>query len=155
MKLDKNTINLIDKITIKYITSLTNKSTTVCTEYGKKTITVTHILETLKKEKLDSHLKKLQTELDLNEDEEEEVDTKRKMKELKVTINSKKRKGNKEKKTKKIVMTEEMMNEQAMLFEKSKLEAYDLMVKEQENERREFGKEDVNEENEENEENYD
>lgn len=154
MKLDKNTINLIDKITIKYITTLTNKSTSICTEYGKKTITVTHILETLKKEKFDSHLKKLQTELDLNEDEKEEVDTKRKMKELKVTINSKKRKGNKEKKTKKIVMTEEMINEQAMLFEKSKIEAYELMVKEQENERR--GIDGGYEENEnENEENYD
>ena len=51
---------------------------------------------------------------------------------MKQTLNNKKKKS-KDKKSKKIEITEEMAQEQMMLFHQSKMEAYDLLLKESEN----------------------
>ncbi len=60
-------------------------------------------------------------------DEDNDLD-KKDLKEIKNTINNKKANKGKNKKGKKIEMTEEMIQEQMMLFEKSKIEAYELMM---------------------------
>lgn len=89
---------------------------------------VDHIIEALKQINFDSHIKKLQAELDLNALQNEDsnnllkkessaiIDDSMGMKDL---IN-KKRKSKKEKKT--FEFTEDLLNEQMELFEKSKME---------------------------------
>lgn len=124
-----NTIKrLIHKLIIRYVDFLALKATEVCTSNGKKTLNVDHIIEALKLINFDSHIKKLQAELDLNALQNEENNNLIKkdstnniegaigMKDL---IN-KKRKSKKDKKT--FEFTEDLLNEQMELFEKSKME---------------------------------
>lgn len=106
------------------------EATKVCTSHGKKTLNIDHILEALKLINFNSHIKKLQGELDFNKLENEEINLRKKetnggnleessaigMKDL---IN-KKRKNKKDKKT--FEFSEDMINEQMQLFEKSKME---------------------------------
>jgi hypothetical protein len=101
--------------------------------HGKKTLNIDHILEALNLINFNSHIKKLQGELDLNNMENEDNSVTKKesnglvvedsigMKDL---IN-KKRKNKKDKKV--FEYSEDMLNEQNQLFEKSKLENMQLM----------------------------
>ncbi len=129
MKIEKQSIELLEKLTVKFISFLSNKSSEICIESGKKTLAVSHVVEALKKLKLDSHIKRLFSELDINFTEEENELDKNDLQEMKQTLNNKKKKS-KDKKSKKIEITEEMAQEQMMLFHQSKMEAYDLLLKE-------------------------
>ena len=115
----------------RYVDHLALEATKVCTSHGKKTLNIDHILEALKLINFNSHIKKLQEELDKQTLlENEEINLNRKesnggnledssaigMKDL---IN-KKRKNKKDKKT--FEFSEDMINEQMQLFEKSKME---------------------------------
>jgi hypothetical protein len=129
MKIEKQSIELLEKLTVKFISFLSNKSSEICIESGKKTLAVSHVVEALKKLKLDSHIKRLFSELDINFTEEENELDKNDLQEMKQTLNNKKKKSM-DKKSKKIEITEEMAQEQMMLFHQSKMEAYDLLLKE-------------------------
>lgn len=119
---------MIDKLTVKFISYITNKASDICNQSGKKTISVAHLVDALQKQKLESHIKRLFSELDMNIYDEDNDFDKKELKEIKNTINNKKANKGKNKKGKKIEMTEEMIQEQMMLFEKSKIEAYEMML---------------------------
>lgn len=129
LKTDKTSVDLIDKLTVKFISYISKEASNVCLDSGKKTITVTHVVEGMKKIGLEKHIKQLYTELDPKslleeEDIKENIPT-----DMKAKINGRKRKT-KDKKHKKIEMTEDMINEQSILFQKSRQEAYEIMIKE-------------------------
>jgi hypothetical protein len=104
------------------------KATEVCTSNGKKTLNVDHIIEALKLINFDSHIKKLQAELDLTALQNEDSNSLSKKESIPIIDDSmgmkdlinKKRKNKKEKKT--FEFTEDLLNEQMELFEKSKME---------------------------------
>ena len=101
--------------------------------HGKKTLNIDHILEALNLINFNSHIKKLQGELDLNNMENEDNSVTKKESNGQVVEDSigmkdlinKKRKNKKDKKV--FEYSEDMLNEQNQLFEKSKLENMQLM----------------------------
>lgn len=114
----------------RYVDYISTKATEVCTSYGKKTLNIDHILEALKLINFNSHIKKLQGELDFDKIINEKDDNLSNKKEsqnliyedsigMKDLIN-KKRKNKKDKKA--FQYSEDMLNEQMELFEKSKME---------------------------------
>ena len=112
----------------RYVDHLSLKATEVCSSHGKKTLNTDHILEALKLINFNSHIKKLQGELDLNNMENEENTLTKKESNALVCEDSigmkdlinKKRKNKKDKKT--FEFSEDMLKEQDKLFEKSKIE---------------------------------
>lgn len=100
---------------------VSNIASQICTEKGKKTLNVDHVIQALKTMNLDSHIKKLTSELDLsalqNEEKKEMIEDAQEMKDL---INQQKKKSRKRKRQ--IEFTEEMANEQMTLFAKAKMD---------------------------------
>jgi len=104
------------------------KATEVCTSNGKKTLNVDHIIEALKLINFDSHIKKLQAELDLNalkNDDNTNIFKKECTNNIEGAMGmkdliNKKRKTKKDRKT--FEFTEDLLHEQMELFEKSKIE---------------------------------
>lgn len=119
----------MDKITIKYINYISQISSDICNESGKKTLNINHIIEALKKLGFESHIKLLQGELNL--DVTEEVDDLKQddMDEMKERINQKKRKK-RDKKKNDIEFDEDLKREQMKLFEQSRIEAFKIMGQE-------------------------
>ncbi len=121
MKSEKSIYDLLDKITTKYVNHVSNIASEICTEKGKKTLNVDHVIQALKKMNFDNHIKKLTSELDLsalqNEDKKEMIEDAQEMKDL---INQQKKKSRKRKRQ--IEFTEEMANEQMTLFAKAKMD---------------------------------
>jgi len=122
-------VDLIDKLTIRYISYLSQISSDICNESGKKTLNINHILEALKKVGLESHIKLLQAELNLDPSQEAQELGQNEVDEMKEKINQKKKKR-KDKKKNDIEFNEELKNEQMKLFEMSRIEAYNLMHQE-------------------------
>lgn len=122
-------MDLIDKLTIRYISYLSQISSDICNESGKKTLNINHILEALKKLGLESHIKLLQAELKLDVSQEALELGQNEVDEMKERINQKKKKR-KDKKKNDIEFNEELKNEQMKLFEMSRIEAYNLMHQE-------------------------
>ena len=121
-KCEKSIYDLLDKITTKYVNKISNIASQICTEKGKKTLNVEHVIEALRQMNFEDHIKKLSSELDLsscsNEDKVKEIfEDSQEMKDL---INQQKKKAKKRKRN--IEFTEEMANEQLILFAKAKLD---------------------------------
>ncbi len=101
---------------------ISNIASQICTEKGKKTLNVEHVIEALRHMNFEDHIKKLSSELDLsscnNEDKVKEIfEDAQEMKDL---INQQKKKTKKRKRN--IEFTEEMANEQLILFAKAKMD---------------------------------
>lgn len=103
------------------------KASEICTSNGKKTLNIDHIIEALKEIKFDNHIRKLQCELDFSalENEENNLIKKESVTNLEDSVGmkdliNKKRKNKKEKKN--FEFTEDLLNEQMKLFEKSKMQ---------------------------------
>ena len=101
---------------------ISNIASQICTEKGKKTLNVEHVIEALRQMNFEDHIKKLSSELDLsacnNEDKVKEIfEDAQEMKDL---INQQKKKTKKRKRN--IEFTEEMANEQLILFAKAKMD---------------------------------
>lgn len=121
-KCEKSIYDLLDKITTKYVNKISNIASQICTEKGKKTLNVEHVIEALRHMNFEDHIKKLSSELDLsscsNEDKVKEIfEDSQEMKDL---INQQKKKAKKRKRN--IEFTEEMANEQLILFAKAKMD---------------------------------
>jgi hypothetical protein len=88
----------------------------VCTEKGKKTLNVDHVIQALKLMNFENHIKKLTSELDLTacQNEEKGKEIIEDAQEMKDLINQQKKKNKKKKRP--IEFTEEMANEQLNLF---------------------------------------
>ena len=130
MKVDGKVLELMDKLTIKYINHISQISCDVCNESGKKTLNINHIISALRKSGFENHIKSLQ--VDLNIDAEAEEFNISNMEEMKEKLNQKKKKK-KDKKKNDIEFDEELKREQMMLFEQSRLEAYKIMGQENNN----------------------
>jgi hypothetical protein len=93
----------------------------ICTDKGKKTLNVDHVIEALKSINLDSHIKLLSAELDLSElqnDDNKEVVIENSLN-MKDLINKQKKKNRKKVKHE---FNEDDVNEQMELFERSKMQ---------------------------------
>ncbi len=88
----------------------------MCTEKGKKTLNVDHVIQALKLMNFENHIKKLTLELDLTacQNEEKGKEIIEDAQEMKDLINQQKKKNKKKKRP--IEFTEEMANEQLNLF---------------------------------------
>lgn len=143
----------MDKITVKFINQVSNVASEVCLASGKKTITVNHVIEALKKIGLEKHILLLYSELDPKAlVDEEDIKETGLADDMKAKLNGKKRKA-KEKKMKKIEMTEDMIREQEMLFQQSQIQ-YEMMMQEKKGSQKEENANYINKE-EDQEENYD
>ena len=119
----------MDKLTVKYISLISKEASNICLSSGKKTITVTHVIEGMRKIGLEKHIKQLYSELDPKSLLDEEDIKENIPNDMKAKINGRKKKV-KDKKHKKIEMTEDMINEQSLLFQQSRIEALKIMMKE-------------------------
>lgn len=128
-KVDGKMLELMDKLTIRYINHISQVASDICNESGKKTLNINHILEALKKLGFDNHIKHLQAELNIDVSAEALELGQNEVDEMKDKINQKKKKK-KDKKKNDIEFNDELRNEQQKLFELSRIEAYNLMCKE-------------------------
>jgi len=102
LKCEKAIFDIVEKISLKYISYISKESSDHCIEKGKKTLNVDHVIEALKKLKFDDHLKKIIEDLKTTPEEQEDEKNKEIVEnsmEMKDLINKKKEK-NKEKETK-------------------------------------------------------
>ena len=79
IKGEKNIYPLIDKISLTYINYLSSLAFQICSNNGKKTLNIEHILEALKTMNFNKHIKLLTSELSIKElenDEKEELEIK-------------------------------------------------------------------------------
>lgn len=104
-------------MTIRYVNHISEVASRICNERGKKTLNVDHILDALKQIGFDSHIKKLQSELDFNQSHEAQELGHGNTQEMKERINKKKKT---KKKKEKFEISEEMIEEQKRLFEESR-----------------------------------
>ena len=101
---DKNIIPMLDKISRQYVTYISSYGAKICTECGKKTLNLEHILEALKKMKFEKHIEKLvehlkkNGEIDTSKYDQLEDEKKNENKNLKQLINKKKKRGGTKKK---------------------------------------------------------
>jgi hypothetical protein len=121
MKCEKQIYDLLDKMTTKYVNHLSLVASQICTDKGKKTLNLDHVIQALKTMNFESHIKKLSSELDLSalQNEEKGKELIEDAQEMKDLINQQKKKNKKKKRT--IEFTEEMANEQLNLFAKANL----------------------------------
>mmetsp|Transcript_17513 Transcript_17513/g.18170 ORF Transcript_17513/g.18170 Transcript_17513/m.18170 type:complete len:199 (+) Transcript_17513:1-597(+) len=129
LKVDGKVLDLMDKLTLKYISYISQVSSDICNDSGKKTLNINHILEALQKLGFENHIKHLQRELNLDVSQEALELGQNEVDEMKERINQKKKKK-KDKKKNDIEFDEELKNEQLKLFEKSRIEAYNMMYQE-------------------------
>lgn len=128
LKVDSTVLKLMEKLTLCYINYISKISSDICNDSGKKTLNINHILEALKGEGFESHIKHLQTELKIDVSQET-LELGNEVNEMKERINQKKKKK-KDKKKNQIEFDEDMKNEQMRLFEMSRIEAYNIMCQE-------------------------
>jgi histone H3/H4 len=100
---DKNIIPMLDKISRLYVTYISSFGAKICTESGKKTLNLEHILEALKKMNFNKHIELLvkdikNGEIDSSKYDQLEEDKKNENKNLKQLINKKKKRGGRKKK---------------------------------------------------------
>lgn len=81
LKIDKNVFALIEKISMKYLNYLTDNAFIICNEKKKKTLNVDHIVEVLKKLKMESHINQILSD-DMAIQESEELGEKGESKEF-------------------------------------------------------------------------
>lgn len=111
---------------------MSNIASQICTEKGKKTLNVDHVIQALRQMKFENHIKLLTSELDLaamQQTEEKVIEDNREMKDL---INKHKKKK-KNKKKNHDFYDEDLINEQNELFEKCKQENFNLMFSQTQN----------------------
>ena len=100
---DKNIIPMLDKISKLYVTHISSFGAKICTDCGKKTLNLEHILEALKQMKFKKHIDRLvkdikNGEIDSSKYDQLEEDKKIENKNLKQLINKKKKRGGRKKK---------------------------------------------------------
>ena len=100
---DKNIIPMLDKISRLYVTHISSFGAKICTDCGKKTLNLEHILEALKQMKFKKHIDRLvkdikNGEIDSSKYDQLEEDKKIENKNLKQLINKKKKRGGRKKK---------------------------------------------------------
>ena len=76
VKGEKNIYPLIDKISLTYINYLSSLGFQICSNNGKKTLNIEHILEALKTMNFNKHIKLLTSELSIKEMENDEKEEK-------------------------------------------------------------------------------
>ena len=155
---DKNIIPMLDKISRQYVTYISSYGAKICTECGKKTLNLEHILEALKKMKFQKHIEKLvehlkkNGEIDTSKYDQLEEEKKNENKNLKQLINKKKKRGGRKTKCfEDEKERDEMKRAQAEMFEEAR---NDMNRQQEQNQMENFGYAFNNGENEENE-NYD
>ena len=106
---------------IRYVNQISTIASHICTEKGKKTLNVDHVIQALKTMNFENHIKKLTSELDLSacQNEEKSKEIIEDAQEMKDLINQQKKKNKKKKKP--VEFTEEMANEQLNLFAKANM----------------------------------
>ena len=121
---DKNIIPMLDKISRQYVTYISSYGAKICTECGKKTLNLEHILEALKKMKFQKHIEKLvehlkkNGEIDTSKYDQLEDEKKNENKNLKQLINKKKKRGGRKAKCfEDEKERDEMKKAQARMFE--------------------------------------
>lgn len=100
---DKNIIPMLDKISKLYVTHISSFGAKICTDSGKKTLNLEHILEALKQMQFNKHIERLvkdlkNSEIDSSKYDQLEEDKKNENKNLKQLINKKKKRGGRKKK---------------------------------------------------------
>jgi hypothetical protein len=128
IKSEKSLVDIIDKISTKYVTSkfryinhISNIASKICTDKGKKTLNVDHVIEALTQMDFNNHIKLLTSELDLSQMKEDDVEGVLKSStDMKELINKQKRPR---KQKPKYEYNEDDINLQMELFEKSKMES--------------------------------
>jgi len=152
---DKNIIPMLDKISRQYVTYISSYGAKICTECGKKTLNLEHILEALKKMKFEKHIEKLvehlkkNGEIDTSKYDQLENEKKNENKNLKQLINKKKKRGGRKKKCfEDEKERDEMKRAQAKMFEEAR---NDMNRQQEQNLLENFGYSSNNGENEENE----
>jgi histone H3/H4 len=155
---DKNIIPMLDKISRQYVTYISSYGAKICTECGKKTLNLEHILEALKKMKFQKHIEKLvehlkkNGEIDTSKYDQLEDEKKNENKNLKQLINKKKKRGGRKAKCfEDEKERDEMKRAQAKMFEEAR---NDMNRQQEQNQMENFGYALNDGENEENE-NYD
>lgn len=129
MKVDGKALDLMDKLTLKYIGFVSQRASEICNESGKKTLNISHILSAIQNVGFESHIKSLKAELNIDINNENLVLGEDEVEEMKEKINLKKKKK-KDKKKKEIEFNDELKNEQLKLFEVSKIEAMNIISQE-------------------------
>jgi len=152
---DKNIIPMLDKISRQYVTYISSYGAKICTECGKKTLNLEHILEALKKMKFEKHIEKLvehlkkNGEIDTSKYDQLENEKKNENKNLKQLINKKKKRGGRKKKCfEDEKERDEMKRAQEKMFEEAR---NDMNRQQEQNLLENFGYSSNNGENEENE----
>ena len=120
LKVEKGIYDLMDKLTVRYISHISEVASNECNLKGKKTLNVDHIIDALKSMGMDNHIKSLQKELDINQSQEAIELGRGNSLEMKDKINKKKQSKTKKKK---LEVSEDLINEQKMLFEMSRVVA--------------------------------
>lgn len=126
---DKNLIPMLDKISKVYVAYLSSLGCKICTDSGKKTLNIEHIIEALKQMNFNEHIELLKKDA-IKEDKdqeklEESEDNKKKNENahLKQMINKKKKRGSRKKKYFEDENERETIkNMQAKLFEEARNE---------------------------------
>ena len=152
---DKNIIPMLDKISRTYVTYISSYGAKICTECGKKTLNLEHILEALKKMRFEKHIEKLvehlkkNGEIDTSKYDQLEDEKKNENKNLKQLINKKKKRGGRKKKYfEDENERDEMKKAQARMFEEAR---NDMNRQQEQNQMENFEYNFNNGENEENE----
>jgi histone H3/H4 len=152
---DKNIIPMLDKISRQYVTYISSYGAKICTECGKKTLNLEHILEALKKMRFEKHIEKLvehlkkNGEIDTSKYDQLEDEKKNENKNLKQLINKKKKRGGRKKKYfEDENERDEMKKAQARMFEEAR---NDMNRQQEQNQLENFESNFNNGENEENE----
>ena len=94
---------MLDKISKLYVTHISSFGAKICTDSGKKTLNLEHILEALKQMQFNKHIERLvkdlkNSEIDSSKYDQLEEDKKNENKNLKQLINKKKKRGGRKKK---------------------------------------------------------
>ena len=118
---DKNIIPMLDKISRQYVTYISSYGAKICTECGKKTLNLEHILEALKKMKFQKHIEKLVEHLKKNEKLNNSKDENHIDEENKEHIINNEIKENKDMKDSKIEVEEKINDNKNNFDEKIKL----------------------------------
>lgn len=126
MKADSKVLDVIDKLTIKFIMELSAYGSQRCAKSGKKTLNIEHILEALNMMHLDNYIKKLKEEdflKDCRNDDDINSSPDRVNMNVKQAINQFKIKtGKRKKKYQSPEDLEELEREQNILFEEARKE---------------------------------
>lgn len=131
---DRNIIPMLDKISKLYVTYLSSLGCKICTDSGKKTLNIEHIIEALKQMNFQKHIELLKRDMksgekgEKNEDPEDEK--KNENTHLKKLINKKKKRGSRRKNFFNKQEKDEIKQQQDELFKSAREELQKEKVKE-------------------------